>query len=120
MPSEVEFQKGFTLIEILVSLLLSSLAILSLYMLQIKDRQLFIDLLIQNEAQMQVQNSRELILADPVNASTQIPTILSLTYINPDFKMEITLEGPSQFLLHTHWQSPLDKKENSFSLSLHS
>ena len=116
----MSFQKksqGFTLIEVLVSLLLSSVAILCFYTLQIKDRQLFTEGLIENEAQIQVLNIRELILADSFKINPQ--QILALTKTSEAFKAEIRTPASSQFLLHTAWISHLNQEhEIFFSLSL--
>jgi prepilin-type N-terminal cleavage/methylation domain-containing protein len=110
---------GFTLIEVLISLLLSSTAILCFYTLQIKDRQLFIDNLIQNEAQMQVLNIRELILADPYNAGFNSQKILALTATNEACKTAIQQASSFQFLLQSKWMNHLEQDvaaENFFNL----
>jgi prepilin-type N-terminal cleavage/methylation domain-containing protein len=112
---------GFTLIETLISLLLSSIAILGFYTLQIKDQQLLTDNLIQNTAQMQILNSRELILSNPNGSQSNIQKILSLSNPKETNKTEIHYLAPRQILLSTYWKSHLqteNESEKKFSLHI--
>jgi prepilin-type N-terminal cleavage/methylation domain-containing protein len=114
-------QQGFTLIEILVSLLISSITILGLYSLQIKDQELWTDLLIQNEAQTQVSNLRELIFSSPDNSSVTLSTLRTLSHVDGSIKTEIVSLNADQLLLRTRWTPHLQQEnseESAFSLAM--
>jgi prepilin-type N-terminal cleavage/methylation domain-containing protein len=105
--------QGFTLIEVLVSLLLSAIAILCLCALQVKDRQWLTDSVIQNEATLQVFNIRELVLSE---ASFNSEQLFELTTLEPDFKPEMTSPAAHQILIRNSWrqhgQSETEKIHN--------
>ena len=108
--------QGFTLIEVLVSLLLSSIAIICLFTLQVKDRQMLTEDELQNEAQIQVLNLRELILSGEGFSPQKI---LELTQVNPEFKPEILNSLAHQMVIRNTWKDEaLGSDPHTFQISI--
>jgi Tfp pilus assembly protein PilV len=103
--SRREKGNGFTFLEVLISCLLVSVSVLSLYGLQIKNQQILSNHAFLDEAESSVSNIREIALANSKLSAEQAKEIL-MAMLPPNPAIQITTQstGASQATITASWE----------------
>lgn len=102
---------GFTLIEVLSSTLIASISILCFYSAQVKDIHLLGETRVQEEAETQAFNIRELLVSEPQPHSFQSAEKIVKEYGKQSLDFPLKIESHSQQIqISLSWQDFLHEK----------